>query len=102
MSDRGRSPARPHAPGGDDGAGGDDTDECEGFVKGGDRLRRMRAIVARNDACQWARSILESVASVETPVTERVLAPIVAALAPLAPLDPVSYPPLAASDASVS
>jgi trehalose-6-phosphate synthase len=66
-----------------------------------DRLRRLRGIVSRNDASLWARSILESVASVEA-LAERVLAPIVAALAPLAPLDPVSYPPLSASDASAS
>ena len=37
LSDRVRSPARPHAPGGDDGAGGDRADEREGFVKGGER-----------------------------------------------------------------
>jgi trehalose 6-phosphate synthase len=70
-----------------------------------DRLRRMRAIVSRNDAGQWTRSILQSVAPVEAPVAERVFAPIAAALAPLTPLaqlDPVSYPPLAVSDASVS
>ena len=67
-----------------------------------DRLRRMRATVSRNDASQWARSILESVASVEAPVAERARSPIAAALAPLAPLDPLSYPPLAASDASAS
>ena len=67
-----------------------------------DRLRRMRATVSRNDASQWARSILESVMPAEAPIVERARSPIAAALAPLAPMDQLSYPPLAASDASVS
>ena len=60
-----------------------------------DRLRRMRTTVAGNDASQWARSILESVAEA-VPVEEQEISTIAAALAPL------SFRPLAPSDASAS
>jgi trehalose-6-phosphate synthase len=60
------------------------------------RLRRMRAVVAANDARQWARSILESVAPAAPSAGHQPITPIAAALVPL------SYPPLAPSDASAS
>jgi trehalose 6-phosphate synthase len=79
-----------------------------------DRLRRMRTTVAGNDAAHWARAILDSVAPAETPVAERLLAPLASALAPLKPalssvaqalcaeeVD-VTNRPLAPSDASAS
>jgi trehalose 6-phosphate synthase len=78
------------------------------------RMRRLRATVAANDAGQWARSILDSVAPAEQPAAEGLLAPIASALAPLKPAltsvalalgaedVEVTTRPLASSDASPS